>query len=371
MEEIFGAGEEKFKQLIKNSFDMIVLLDSDGNQKYVSESCEKILGYKQDELVNIPVIDTMLHPEDREKVLKGFNEILNYSNNGGVQYRHRHKNGGWVYLEAFGTNQTSNPHINYVVLNVRDVSERKKAEDALKESEKQLKELNATKDRFFSIIAHDLRSPFNSIVGLCNLLEKQIEEKDYKTLDKYVNIIQDSSKKAMDLLINLLEWSQAQTGRLEFNPEYFELVDLIKQECSLLKDYANQKTITLDFLLPSDMLVYADKEMISSVVRNLVSNAIKFTDTGGNIRIFVENKEREIMVFVEDNGVGINPENMDKLFKLEDNYSTIGTKRESGTGLGLLLCKEFIDMHSGKIWVQSEEGKGSKFFFTIPNQSKF
>ena len=275
-DQIFGKGEEKFRQLIKNSFDLIVLLDSNGVQKYVSESCEKTLGYKQQELINIPVIETMIHPEDQEIVLKGFEDILNYKDNGGVQYRHCHKNGGWVYLEAFGTNQLKNPHVNHIVLNVRDITKRKNAENALKKREKQLKELNATKDRFFSIIAHDLKSPFNSILGFCNLLEEQIEEKNYDTVGKYAKIIHDSSEKAVNLLTNLLIWAQSQTGRLEFNPEYFELVGFIKEICGLLENYAYQKEITLEYQLPENMPVYADKEMMASVVRNLVSNAIRY-----------------------------------------------------------------------------------------------
>lgn len=369
MEKLFGAGEEKFKQLIKNSFDMIVLLDANGVQKYVSESCEKILGFKQEELMNISVIEEMLHPDDQQKVLQGFKNILNRTAYGGTQYRHRHKNGSWVYLEAFGTNQLDNPELRSIVLNVRDITERKKTETALKESEKQLRELNATKDRFFSIIAHDLKSPFNSIVGFCNLLQQEIEEDNYQAVSKYVNIIQKSSQKAMDLLSNLLIWSQAQTGRLEFNPEYFELVTVIKEVVDLLADAAYQKSITIDYDLPKDMLVYADKEMISSVLRNLLSNAIKFTRMNGNILVKAEEKNDQLIVSVKDNGIGIEQEEISKLFNIENSYSTSGTNRETGTGLGLILCKDFIELHGGKIWVNSEKEKGSTFYFSIPNLS--
>lgn len=367
MEKLFGAGEEKFKQLIKNSFDMIVLLDANGVQKYVSESCEKILGFKQEELMNIPVIEEMLHPEDQQKVLQGLKDILNKTAYGGTQYRHRHKNGNWVYLEAFGTNQLDNPELSSVVLNVRDITERKKAETALLESEKQLKELNATKDRFFSIIAHDLRSPFNSIVGFCNLLQQEIEEDNYQSVSKHVNIIRKSSQKAMDLLSNLLIWSQSQTGRLEFNPEYFELVTSIKETMDLLGDSAYQKSITIDYELPKEIPVYADKEMINSVLRNLLSNAIKFTYPNGKILVKAKVKNNQLIVSVKDNGTGIDQEDITKLFKIEDSYSTSGTNWETGTGLGLILCKDFVEMHGGKIWVDSEKGKGSTFYFSIPN----
>ncbi len=369
MERLFGAGEEKFKQLIKNSFDMIVLLDSNGTQKYVSESCNKILGYQPEELMNISVIESMIHPEDQKEVFEGFNDILNKRTNGGVQYRHRHKDGSWVYLEAVGTNQIDNPHIKSIVLNVRDVTKRIKVEKELKESENQLRELNTTKDRFFSIIAHDLKSPFNSIVGLSDLIEKLVEQKNYEGLSSYVKIIQESSQKAMNLLTNLLVWAQAQTGRIEFNPEYFELVELINEVVDLFKDLAYQKSISIKCELADNILVYADKEMISTVLRNLVSNGIKFTNSGGKVLIKVTNKDSNLFFCIEDTGIGINEENLSKLFQIENNYSTPGTKQETGTGLGLLLCKEFIDMHGGKIWVNSEKDKGSTFCFSIPNES--
>lgn len=143
LEEFRERDEEAFKQLIKNSFDMVVLLDSDGIQHYVSESCERILGYKPEELINISVIEKMVHPEDKEKTIAGLTDIIENSKNGGTQYRHRHKNGSWVYLEAFGTNQINNPLIKSVVLNVRDITERKKAEKDLIESKARLSEANA------------------------------------------------------------------------------------------------------------------------------------------------------------------------------------------------------------------------------------
>ncbi|MBE0650309.1 MAG: PAS domain S-box protein [Bacteroidales bacterium] len=366
IEELSKRNNLTINPLIKNSFDMIVLLDADGIQRYVSESCEKILGYKSEELIDIPVIDEMLHPEDQGKVLNGFKEILEKNRNGGVQYRHKHKKGGWVYLEANGTNQINNPAIKSVVLNVRDVTDRKLAEQALKESEARLSELNATKDRIFSIIGHDLRSPLNSILGFSELLLDQIKSRNYESIEEYASIIKNSSERVSDLLTNILVWSQTQTGKINFNPEYFKLTTVVDEVIDLMNDWALQKSIHISKKLPQNLKIIADKSMINNILRNFLSNGIKFTNVGGEIIIKAEKNNHEVIVSVTDNGVGINDKDIDKLFRLEYTYSTNGTKEESGTGLGLLLCKEFVNMHSGKIMVESTVEKGTTFSFTIP-----
>jgi len=236
----------------------------------------------------------------------------------------------------------------------------------IKESEIKLRELNATKDKFFSIIGHDLKSPFNSIIGFSNLLVEQIKNKDIEGIDEYANIVLKSSNNAMDLLLNLMEWSRSQTGRMEFNPEYFDLVSCINKIILLYVDIAGQKSITIKNILPHKASVFADNAMISTVLRNLISNAIKFTIPGGKIIVSAMEKQNEIIFSVSDNGVGISKNSIEKLFRIDQSYSTTGTNEETGTGLGLILCKEFVEKHNGKIWVESEEKKGSTFYFTLP-----
>ncbi|MDR9363790.1 MAG: PAS domain-containing sensor histidine kinase [Balneolaceae bacterium] len=365
----FLKSDETFRQLIKNSFDMLVLLDSDGVQRYVSESCKKILGYDPRELTDISVIESMIHPDDQAKTKQGFLDIVKHSKHGGTQYRHRHKNGDWVYLEAYGNNQLHNPDIQAVVLNVRDITERKKAEKALKDSETRLSKLIATKDRFFSIIGHDLKNPFSGILGFSELLINQLKNKQYDDSLELAQMIQHSSKRVMDLLNNLLAWAQSQTGKTKFNPEYFEIDEVADEVIDLLRDSSHQKSISLTNGISPGTLVYADKPMITLVLRNLVSNGVKFTQPGGKIDIESEKDKGEISISVIDNGVGISKDNIEDLFNVDKRHSSKGTYNETGTGLGLLLCKDFIKTHGGRIWAESELDKGSKFTFMIPQKT--
>lgn len=247
---------------------------------------------------------------------------------------------------------------------------KKSTEAELKKYTAEMVQLNAEKDKFFSIIAHDLKSPFNSIIGFSDLLVEHVGKKDYDRIEKYAEIIHKSSNIAMDLLMNLMEWSQSQTGRLEFNPEYFELGELIKDTELLLGTAVEQKSISLTNNVPSYAPVFADKKMISTVLRNLISNAIKFTYPDGEIIISTKKNQGKLTVSVSDNGVGIPKAYIKKIFRIDENYTTSGTNEEKGTGLGLILCKEFIKKHGGEIWVESEEGIGTTFYFTLPNVVK-
>ena len=236
----------------------------------------------------------------------------------------------------------------------------------MKLKNEELTSLNATKDKFFSIIAHDLKSPFNSIIGFSSLLSRQISEKDYEGIKKYATIIQESSQQALDLLVNLLEWSRSQTGKMLFTPEDVDVAFLISQSVGVLIGAAQQKQIAVHKQMPANLVVRADNAMVNTILRNLISNAIKFTNPGGSIVISAERNAEELLISVADNGVGINQVSIDKLFRIEETYSTLGTQKEKGSGLGLLLCKEFVEKHGGRIWVESEVGKGSTFRFTIP-----
>jgi signal transduction histidine kinase len=230
----------------------------------------------------------------------------------------------------------------------------------------ELQNLNAEKDKFLSIIAHDLRSPFNSIIGFSDLLVQQANKTESVKIAEYSELIRNSSEKAMNLLSNLMEWSLSQTGRINFNPEFFQIKDLINETNLLFSEIAAQKAISISYEVLSDRDVYADKQMISTILRNLVSNAIKFTSAGGSIKIHGKHHQNKILISVEDSGIGLSKAKIESLFRTKSNSSEVGTQKEEGTGLGLILCKEFIERHNEKIWVESEHGNGSTFYFTLP-----
>jgi len=253
---------------------------------------------------------------------------------------------------------------------VHDITNRKKAEEALKNSENLLSEMNATKDKLFSVIAHDLRNPFTAIMGYSNILSERVKEKNFEEIVKYSAIIQDSSKRSLTLLTNLMEWAKSQYKGMKYNPEILNFVAMIKETSNLLSDSAKQKKIIVDLELPPKLYWNADKDLINSVLRNLLSNAIKFSQIEGRIVISAGQEQDNLIVSVKDSGIGINKEDLTKLFRIEEAVPTLGTRNEIGTGLGLILCKEFIDKHGGQIWVESEEGRGSTFFFSIPDSLK-
>lgn len=256
-----------------------------------------------------------------------------------------------------------------VIATIRNITERKKTERILMESETRLRKANATKDKFFSIIAHDLRNPFSTILGACDMIAGDIKNFSYDELHFCVKSIQDSAKSTYELLENLLEWSRTQTGKFNFDPENILLEKIIVDEFSAAQKYAKSKKIKMNYEIKSDIRIFADTQMLKFVIRNLLMNAIKFTNRNGIIKISASQQKENVIVSVEDNGIGIDEDKMEKLFDISEKISTPGTEKERGTGLGLLLCKEFIEMNHGTIWVESEVDKGSKFYFTVPVES--
>jgi signal transduction histidine kinase len=229
-----------------------------------------------------------------------------------------------------------------------------------------LKQLNQDKDLFLSILAHDLKSPFSGILGLTQLLAKNIRKYDIdKTEDLLMNV-NKAANNSYKLLDDLLMWAHSQMGKLPFDPKSFMLAEICLETEEMLKLNAVEKNITINICKEKDISVFADREMLKTVLRNLVSNAIKFTNTDGTISVNAVQNQKDVTISVSDNGVGIEPELLENLFNISHRNSTLGTANEKGTGFGLLICKDFINKHGGEIWVESEVGKGSVFKFMLP-----
>ncbi len=226
--------------------------------------------------------------------------------------------------------------------------------------------LNSEKDKFFSIIAHDLRGPFSGLMMLTQEMAEGIQDLNKEEIRDILKVIQSSSTNLFRLLENLLFWARMKQGKIPFNPENLEMESLVRESLSLLILQSEVKKIEITRNIPEGLNIYADRNMILAVLRNLVSNALKFTNQGGEIRIIVLSVDGQTMVSVIDNGIGMDHSLLLKMFRIDEKTNRSGTEGEISTGLGLLLCKEFIEKHNGQIWVESEEGKGSSFHFSLP-----
>ncbi|RLD59419.1 MAG: PAS domain-containing sensor histidine kinase, partial [Bacteroidetes bacterium] len=255
--------------------------------------------------------------------------------------------------------------VNYIAIK-EDITKQKETQQELKSAKKQAEELSATKDKFFSIIAHDLKNPFNTILGFSDLLLSSHTNIDDKKRELYIKSVYESAKNAYTLLENLLLWARSQRGTIQFNPEQILLKTLFQDIINLHQKTAMKKEISLNYFLTDDINVKADKNMLTSILNNLITNALKFTNIKGKVNLSAVLSENDIKITIEDNGVGMDEETKNKIFDLSTNQSTEGTAGEMGTGLGLVLCKEFVEKHNGKIWIESELGKGSRFIFTLP-----
>jgi two-component system, sensor histidine kinase and response regulator len=256
----------------------------------------------------------------------------------------------------------------------RDVSEKKLASQKLEKVNRELQEMNASKDKFYSIIAHDLKNPFNSLIGFSELLLDDFDELSKDEMRDYVGIIRNTARNSLILLENLLAWSRLQTGRMVYNPVKLVLADEVNATTTVLYSLSYRKKIEVDNEVEKDIVVLADQNMLLSILHNLVMNAIKFTPSNGKISISCKKVELQLPsgkqfyadISVSDTGVGISHADQAKLFSLTKPFTMPGTEKETGTGLGLLLTREMVEKHGGSIRIQSEPGKGSTFSFMVP-----
>lgn len=336
-----GDGESGIEQAIRMKPD-IILLDvlMPGIDGF--ETCRRL---KAREVTrNIPVIFMTVLSEPVDK-LKGFNA-------GGVDYIPKPVHHEEVLARI-------NAH-----LTIRD------QQVQLREQAEQLKELNASKDKFFFIISHDLQHPFEDLLHFTDFITKNIEHCSQDEMKEIVGTLRNSVENLYELLRNLFTWSSIQRGTVEFHPQYLDIREIIERNLKLFMLVAEKKHVTLRSLIPDETVVYADASMVYAIIRNLVSNALKFTKTGGKVRISAAPHENSVEVSVSDTGVGICEEDLSKLFQIDIKYQQTGTAGEEGTGLGLILCKELIEKNGGRLSIASEIGRGTTVTFTLPKPPK-
>lgn len=326
-----------------------------------------MLGYSKKELKRINFKD-IIHPDNQIGDVESLNRLMSgeiavYKTEG--RFIRKDQKVFWGTITHSAIHNKKGQLLCCVSL-IEDITERKLTVELLKESEAKLKEQNAIKDKFFSIIANDMKSPFNSILGFSDILKEEVKQLDASAIEDYASMINTAAHQTYNLLEELLNWSRLQQGQLPFNPTSIVLREVVKEVLALLAENANQKNIALINHISGDLIVKADENLLKTIIRNLISNAIKFTSTGGKVELQASEGKEHTEVPASDNGTGLKQEELEKIFKLEMDNTTYGTSNEKGTGLDLFLCKEFVEKHGGKIWAESEFGKGSTFKFTLP-----
>ncbi|MCU0364667.1 MAG: PAS domain S-box protein [Ignavibacteriaceae bacterium] len=367
-EVALSQSEEKFRNIFESSGIGIALLEPDGRFTKVNKSFCDILGYSEKEIIGIN-FRNITHPGDLEKSLDLTKELLKTESVEGksIEKRYLHKNGDIIWaLTTISLIRDSENKPSFFITQVQNITRRKKYEEQLIKYTEELKLLNAAKDKFFSIISHDLRNPFNSLLGLTEYVTHSYDEMTPLEIKNAISSVYSSSKQVYGLILNLLEWSMVQSGRITVDKTVINLAELGKEIIDLYEESAKQKQLELIININEDILVYADKYMIDTIVRNFVSNSIKFTNPGGKIIIKGMINGDNAEVSVTDTGIGISAEDQKNLFRIDEQTRRDGTANEKGTGIGLILCKEFIEKNNGVLWVESEEDKGSRFSFTVP-----
>jgi len=367
--------EERYSSLVSHipGATYRCLIDEHWTMLFISDNMNKIIGFPASDFIksHVRTYASICHPEDIKKTNKIVMNAVNKKESYSIEYRIKRADGEYCWILEKGRG-VFNDKGEYIYLDgiILDNNKRKQMEKELKDSEIQLRELNTTKDKFFSIIAHDLKSPFNGLLGFSSILLENHKEYDDNKREGMIKLVNDSATSTFKLLENLLTWSRTQLNIVTFVPKELQFKIVLFETISNLKASANQKGIKLIETISDDEVISTDKDLIDSVLRNLISNAIKFTKRNGTVIIEAvkQDKNNSIKISVTDTGVGIPKDKIDDLFRLDKNTSTQGTDNETGTGLGLIICKEFVEKLGGKIWVESEVGKGSTFSFTIPNK---
>lgn len=364
--ENLATSEREFRLLVNNMNQGMAVheLIFDGAGKpvdyrftYLNEKYEHLTGFSGNNVLGKTITEVV--PTISQKTILKYSQV---ALTGNPIHFESYSRALKVYYEA-DVYKSSENHFAVIL---SDITERKLAQREIITKNKSLEKLNVEKDKLFSIVSHDLRSPMNGILGLTAMIKEEIEEISKDHIKEIATSIHASASSIIQLLQGLLEWSQLQRGNISFNPQVILLKSSVEKTINLLSESARAKNITLFSNVPESTRVFADNHMLESVIRNLVSNAIKFTPKGGQIEINAKEADANtILVSVKDDGIGMSTAILEKLFSLSAKINRKGTEGELSSGLGLIMSKELIEKHSGKIWAESEEGKGSVFYFTL------
>jgi PAS domain S-box-containing protein len=361
--------EHKLQTLIDNTPNVAIqFYDAEGKVKYWNKASEVFYGFSAKETRGRSLAELILDEEGYREFLKTLEHIDKTGETVISEWDVADKKGElhhilstlFSVLPIEGNGGTK----DFICMDV-DLTDLKNAEFKLKEYTTQLENLNATKDKFFSIIAHDLKNPFNAILGFSRILFNDYQELNDEEILKFIRAIRDSAENAFKLLQNLLVWSRIQTGHVDYSPEICSLSLIVKETLALLKPQAITKDIAVSSSVDPSVQVLVDENMIKTIFRNLLSNAIKYTHAGGRVDVKVTENHREVLVEIIDNGIGMSPALISRLFSVGESTERPGTANEMGTGLGLILCKEFLEKHGSPLSVRSEVGQGTTFSFTL------
>jgi len=369
IEKDLKKSEERYRTLVENMGEGVGLLNPEEIFEFANPGAEKIFEVERGGLVGLSLYDFL--PDKKYEIIEGLTQQRIQGKSSVYEHEIVLKSGHRKYMLGTVTPRFDGEKYIGTFGIFRDITNRKQVEEEIKLKNEQLILAHAEKDKFFSIIAHDLKSPFNGFLGLTQIMA---EELLFLTKDELQNIaisMRNSATNLYRLLDNLLEWARMQQGLISFNPKKLELLPIVDEIIMMMVEPAKRKEIKLTADILADTVVYADNYILQAVIRNLVSNAVKFTRKGGEINVSAKAlNDFGVEILVKDTGIGMSPKIVDNLFKISVQTNRKGTEGELSTGLGLLLCKEFVEKHGGKIWAESEEGKGSSFHFTIPNKMK-
>ena len=369
-EQALKDSEEQLKLVLKGSNLGFWDWNIETGKVQRNERWAEMLGFTLEEIeFTVNQWTDLIYPDDREKVLLSLNNLLEgKTSTHQVEYRMLTKGHGWKWIfdSANIVKRDSNGKPCRMTGTHSDITERKQADIQLQQYANDLKKLNADKDRFIKILAHDLKNPFNSLLGFSDLLVKNIYKYDKEKIETQLKTINQTIHKTYHLLEDILQWTNSQSGNLEIEPRLINLNKICNEQIEHIRNHADTKQIAVNYFETENIQLYADTNILKTILRNLIINAVKFTSTNGQIAVYAEKADKYAIITVSDNGNGISEENISKLWSITERITTEGTDGEKGTGFGLLLCKEFVEKHGGQIWVESEVGKGSDFKFTLP-----